>query len=62
MTWDSSPTYLTGEEGIPKHGVIVNRIRRVLPFLHVLVTEVSEIGCKYVSIQEQDVCSDRRSS
>ena len=44
---------LRGRE--PEQGVIVNRVRRVLPLLDVLVAEVSEIGCKGVSVQEQDV-------
>ena len=44
---------LRGRE--PEPGVIVNRVRRVLPLLDVLVAEVSEIGCEGVSVQEQDV-------
>lgn len=33
----------------------MNRVRRVLPLFHMLVTKVSEIGCECVSIQEQGV-------
>jgi len=39
----------------PVWGVIVNRVRRVLPFLYILVAEMSEIRCEGVPIQEQDV-------
>ena len=35
----------------------MNRVRRVLPLLDILVAEVSEIGCKCIPVQEQCVMS-----